>query len=170
MSKPEVLVLIFLAVFALAFGPQLTVSLLSALVRPRAAVCSSCGAQIHCSYSRCEPCIARENAIESGWSEIGYAERARQRAIDAERREAERVAARAEVLVVGSVSVDPHGAVTFDGWQFKALSGMGPGQVVPIQGRISPGALIAGWRQSELHVLAHGQHCACLSRAGAWVR
>lgn len=170
MSKPEVFLLLMAAACALILGPSLIHWLPSALARPAVGACAGCGAQIHPSYGRCESCIARENAIEAGWAKIGVDQRARERAADAERREADRLASRAPVRQIGSVSVDPSGAVTFDSWIFGPLPGMAPGEPVQMQGRISPTALIAGWRQSELHALAHGEHCACLSRAGAWVR
>jgi hypothetical protein len=171
MSRPEILALALLGLIAVFFGPMWLRAAARALKRPQAIVCTECGTQIHPSYgTRCAACVTRANAITSAWAEFEIEQSRRQRAIDAERREAARIAARAEVLVVGSVSADPHGSVTFDGWQFGALPGMEPGRVVPLQGRISPTALIAGWKQSEMHVLAHGEHCTCLSRTGAWVR
>lgn len=169
MSKPEIFLLLMGAVCAMVLGPSLLHWLPSALARPAVGTCTGCGAQIHPSYGRCDACIARQDAIETGWARIGYDQRAREQAADAERREAERIATRAKVLAIGSVTVDAFGAVTFDGWQFGSLPGLGEGEIVPVQGRISPSALIAGWRQSELHALAHGALCDCLSRAGARV-
>ena len=165
--RTAILALAIAAPFALVLGPGLLRALGRAMRRAPLACCTGCGTQIHPSHgTRCAGCIRRESAISSGWSQIEIDERARQRAIDAERREAERIAARAEVLIIGTVSSDPHGSVVFDGWAFGSLPGMAPGQVVALQGQTSPSALIAGWRQSELHALAHGGHCTCLARMG----
>jgi hypothetical protein len=171
MPRPVVLALLLLIPVAVFLGPMWLRALVRALKRPQTVSCSGCGAQIHPSHgTRCAACVTRANQLVAAWAEIETEQRRRARALDAERREAERVASRAPIRQVGSVTVDPFGAVTFDSWVFGSRPGMTEGEVIPLQGRIPPTSLICGWRQSELHALAHGEHCTCLSRMGAWVR
>jgi hypothetical protein len=67
---------------------------------------------------------------------------------------------------VGRVLPTPRGPL-FDGWIFedpKVTAGVVPAvAAVPVGGTYRRGSLICGWTPGELHELAHGGACRCLS-------
>jgi hypothetical protein len=129
------------------------------------------GRQDHAAVGwRCGACVARANALAVAGFEARTREEARRRERQqAARRaveEAERIAHRHTVRRVGRVLPTPRGPV-FDGWIFedpKVTAGVVPATVaVPVDGAYRRGELICGWTPSELHELAHGEACRCLS-------
>jgi hypothetical protein len=119
---------------------------------------------------RCGACVARANAITQARGEARIHDeirrRERQRAARKAVEEAERIAHRHTVRRVGRVLPTPRGPL-FDGWIFedpKVTAGVVPAtRAVSVDGAYRRGSLICGWTPSELHELAHGEACHCLS-------
>jgi hypothetical protein len=157
--------LAFLAVLGLAWLLVTVLDWRALLTRPQVQCCAVCGmSDPALAFGRCAPCRDREERAETvrrEWERREHAAKlARWRAED----EAVRLAARLPLLAVGSVYPNEAGEPVYDGFVFQApagLDGMAP-PVLASAGRHPRGALISGWKPTELHALAHGAACTCL--------
>jgi hypothetical protein len=143
--------------------------------RPAAPVCAACGrppARGDCPSGpgwQCPACVTRRarTASLALTAELDRQAARRRAAARAAIAEAERIAHRHTVVRVGTVAPGPHGPL-FDGWVFQdphITAGSVPpdARAVPLSGFYRPGELICGWTPAELHHLAHGQTCRCLT-------
>lgn len=142
--------------------------------RTASPVCSACGkppARGDCPGPdrRCPACVTRRARAASLALTAELDRQAARRRAAAQRaiREAERIAHRHTVVRVGTVTPGPRGPV-FDGWVFQdphlTADAVPPDAgATPLSGFYRPGEPICGWTPAELHHLAHGETCRCLS-------